>query len=641
MYKILIQTLLIISLLFGTVSISNTPLKTQAFASNFQKAINISSRYSTDFGSSEFRQVVDRMKTNGANTITFVIQHNVQSLNSNEVFAIANTPTDDALLAGVNYVKSIGMKPAFSMFVECNCGTWRAVINPSDRNLFFSSYNTVLQKYAKIAQASGVDYINIGTEMYSLTNPAVNTLNTQKWRDLIANTRQNYAGKLTYGGNWGAPFEEMSKIEFWNDLDFIGISAYFDLSRDEIPSVDTLKSAWTNIENTVLQPLSSRYNKPIVFTEVGYRSVNQAANAPGDWSRPAYFMEDGQVNAYEAMFSFFYNRSYLAGFNLWDVSSDPSYGGQGNTGYTFVNKKAEATVKKWFLDNVPVTPLILTGTVGSQGKMSAKVQSPVTGLKPNQPAVLKYEIQNRSAGVSNVKVLFEILDSTGAIVHNSYLSNQDINNAETKSFEKAWTPIRSGNYKLRGGVFSDNWSTNHEWFDSIANLTVDAVPVSSSSITSSSFMINSLSAVSSIPSSIISSSSSVARSSSVISSITSGPASSRISSSSIAISSAPTINSNLSVWWPTNDVNMTGNAPFNAVLNGRSVNDYKMFWQVDNGGQVEMYNDNQSGGYKFFWVNFSTWTWKPKTERYKITFTAKDNNGQVLATNSVNIFANR
>jgi hypothetical protein len=86
---------------------------------------------------------------------------------------------------------------------------------------------------------------------------------------------------------------------------------------------------------------------------------------------------------------------------------------------------------------------------------------------------------------------------------------------------------------------------------------------------------------------------------------------------------------------------MTGNAPFKAVLDGKAVSDYKMYWQVDNGGQVEMYNDNASGGYKFFWVDFSSWTWKPKTERYKITFTAKSNSGQVIATNSVNIFANK
>jgi hypothetical protein len=652
MHKILLHTILIISLFLTTIISFNTPIQTQAFATNFQKAVNIRSRYNTDFGSSEFRQVVDRMKSDGVNTITFVIQHNVQNPNSNDVFAIANTPTDEAIVSGVNYVKSKGMKAAFSMFVECNCGSWRAVINPSDRNQFFSSYNTVVQKYARIAQTNGIDYINLGTEMFSLTSPTVNSQNTQKWKDLIANTRANYSGKLTYGGNWGEPYEEMSKVEFWNDLDFIGISAYFDLSREEVPSVATLSSAWTNIENTVLSPLSSRFNKPIVFTEIGYRSVNQAANAPGDWSRPAYFMEDGQVNAYEAMFSFFNNRSYLAGINIWDVSSDPNDGGQGNTNYTFVNKKAEATVKKWFLDNMPAVPLTLTGTIGSQGKMSAEVKSPITGLKPNQAALLKYDIQNRSTAVNNVKVLFEVLDSTGAIVYNSYLSNQSINNAETKSFEKSWTPTKAGSYKLRGGVFAENWATTYEWFDNIASLTVDAAPSSSSSVISISSNSNSQIATSSVTtSSAFAQSSSQITASSIASSIAtsqvatnstvSSPRSSIISSSSTATSSAPTINSNLSIWWPANDVNMTGNAPFYAVLNGRSLNDYKMYWQVDNGGQVEMYNDSQFGGYKFFWVNFATWTWKPKTERYKITFTAKDNGGQVLATNSVNIFANK
>ena len=626
MHKTILQLLLIISIFSNTFISFNPTIKPQAFVNNFQKAINIRSRYNTDFASNEFKQVVDRMKIDGANTITFVIQHNVQNLNSNDVFPTAITPTDDALTSGINYVKSKGMKAALNMFVDCNCGAWRAEINPSDRTAFFNSYNSVVQKFAKIGQASGVDFINLGTEMASLSNPAVNSQNTQKWRDLIRNTRANYSGRLTYGGNWGAPYEEMSKIEFWNDLDFIGISAYFDLSKDEIPSVDTLKAAWGNVDTNTLQPLVNKWNKPIVFTEMGYRSVNQAANAPGDWSRPAYFMEDGQANAYEALFSFFNTKNYFAGINIWDISSDPNYGGQGNIDYTFVNKKAEATIKKWFLDSSSLPPTVLTGVLGSQGKMSSEIKSITTGLKLNQANSLKYNIQNRSTDVNNVNVLFEVVDNANTIIYNDYFTGQNINNAETKTFEKSWTPTKSGAYKLRGGVFSPDWKTTYEWFDNITSLEVVNLPVSSSSI-----VLSSSSSVKSFSSAILP----------PVSSLASSISSSIISSSTSTANSTPEINSNLSVWWPANDINMSGNAPFKAVLDGKSVNDYKMYWQVDNGGQVEMYNDNTNGGYKFFWVDFSSWTWKPKTERYKITFTAKNNTGQIIATKSVNIFANK
>jgi hypothetical protein len=616
MHKTIFQILLIVSLFFTTLLTFSQPIQVQAFVNNFQKAINIRSRYNTDFASNEFKQVVDRMSTDGANTITFVIQHNVQTLNSNDVFATAITPTDEALVTGINYVKSKGMKAALNMFVDCTCGAWRAEINPSDRTAFFNSYNTAIQRFAKIGQTTGVDFINLGTEMASLSNPGVNAQNTQKWRDLIGNTRANYAGKLTYGGNWGAPYEEMSKIEFWNDLDFIGISAYFDLSKDELPSVDTLKNAWVSIENNTLQPLASKWNKPIVFTEMGYRSVNQAGNSPGDWSRPAYFMEDGQANAFDALFSFFSTKGYFAGINIWDISSDPNYGGQGNVDYTFVNKKAETIIKKWFLDNAPVQPNTLTGILGSQGKMATEIKSQITGLKPTQPNSIKYSIQNRNVGVTNANVLFEVVDGTGTIIYNDFLTGQSINNGETKTFEKFWTPTKPGTYKVRGGVFTPNWQTAYEWFDNITSLDVVSAPVVSSSLITKSSSSSTLPS-SSTPSSIIA------------------------SSSSSATSPTPVISTNLNIWWPANDVNMTGNAPFKAALDGKNVNDYKMYWQVDNGGQVEMYNDNASGGYKFFWVDFSSWTWKPKTERYKITFTAKNNTGQVIATNSVNIFANR
>lgn len=632
MFKLTFRLFLIIAVIFGFSGIFTAKINIQAFVNNFQKSVNIRSRYSTDFASNEFRQVVDRMKVDGANTISLVIQHNVQNLNSNDIFPVWITPTDDALNSGINYIKSKGMAVAFNMFVDCNCGAWRAEINPSDRSVFFNSYNNIIQKYSKIAQTNGISFINLGTETAKLTGPQYSNQNTQKWRDLIRNTRANFSGKLTYGGNWGYPFEEITQIEFWDDLDFIGVSAYFDLSKDETPSVSTLQNSWNNINNNTLQPLVSRWNKPIFFTEIGYRSVNQAGNSPGDWSRPAYFMEDGQANAFEAVFSYFNDKSYLAGLNIWDINSDPNYGGQGNVDYTFVNKKAEAIVKKWFTSNIPTVPITLIGKLGVNSKMASELKSSTSNLIVDKSIPFQLNIQNRSIPLSDTNVLIEVIDSAGAIVYKDYFGGESFGTGETKSYSKSWTPTISGNYTLRGGVFAANWSSNIEWFDSVSPLSIAALPSSSSVIASSS-----------APSSSSSSSSMRQSSSAISSSIVSSSSTPSISSSSISISSissAPVINSNLGIWWPANDINMSGVVPFKATIIGKNVNDYKMYWQVDNGSRVEMYNTDESGGYKFFWIDFDAWTWKPKNERYKITFTAKDNAGLLIATNSVNIFAN-
>jgi hypothetical protein len=220
-------------------------------------------------------------------------------------------------------------------------------------------------------------------------------------------------------------------------------------------------------------------------------------------------------------------------------------------------------------------------------------------------------------------ILFEIADSSGNIVYKDYFANENINTGEIKTYSKTWTPNKSGQFTLRGGVFNSNWN-NIEWFENIGTLNISAPIISSSSIASSS---SSYTSKSSSSLSTSSSSSSLATSSS--------------KSSSSSSSSVPTISSNLNVWWPANDVNMTGAAPFNAMVDGKNVRDYTMYWQVDGGGLIEMYNSDDYGGYKFFWVDFNGWTWKPKTEKYKITFVAKDNNGQTFATNSVNIFANK
>jgi hypothetical protein len=52
--------------------------------------------------------------------------------------------------------------------------------------------------------------------------------------------KKNLLGKLTYAANW----DDFDKVPFWNELDYIGIDAYFPLSNATTPSVLELNDAW-------------------------------------------------------------------------------------------------------------------------------------------------------------------------------------------------------------------------------------------------------------------------------------------------------------------------------------------------------------------------------------------------------------
>lgn len=110
------------------------------------------------------------------------------------------------------------------------------------------------------------------------------------WRGIIANTRKLYSGKITLASN----FDNYHEISFWDDLDFIGINAYFSLrSIHRTPISDEalyheLVQGWKNIFSDISEFKTSYQlrNKPIFFTEIGYTKKQGCTMAP--WGGEGY-----------------------------------------------------------------------------------------------------------------------------------------------------------------------------------------------------------------------------------------------------------------------------------------------------------------------------------------------------------------
>jgi hypothetical protein len=329
--------------------------QTEAAVTNWQKGAAIIPLSSTDFGSESFKQSVLNLKSTGANYVSLVVPLYQSSLSSTDVARGWNTPTDASLNSAIDYIHAQGMKVMIKFHVESYGHEWRAYINPNDRNAWFSAYGGLVKYYAKLAEAKGVEEICLGAELISMSTATSNSTNTSQWVKLIGEVRAMYGGKLTYSANWGGSdfANEKNHIEFWSSLDYIGIAAYFNLNANG--DVESLKGAWDNWNRSEIEPLSVKYNKPILFTEIGYRSVTNAHYSPWDYSQGGGADENEQANDYEALFSYWNTKSFMQGVHLWDWNSNPNSGGPGSTSYTPQNKKAQTVMKNWFTGAV-VTP---------------------------------------------------------------------------------------------------------------------------------------------------------------------------------------------------------------------------------------------------------------------------------------------
>jgi hypothetical protein len=203
-----------------------------------------------------------------------------------------------------------------------------------------NNYRKYILEFADLADSVNAEIFCIGTEfrIASIERPAF-------WKKLIKDIRKIYKGKITYAANW----DNYQNIKFWEDLDYIGIDAYFPLSDEKTPSVDILKKKWKPIKHD-LESFAYRYNKPVLFTEYGYQSMDY--NTSGHWKnekRSASVNLDAQKNAYCAFFETFWMENWVAGGFFWKWYPDyVNAGGSSHKDFTPQNKDAMQLVHIWY-----------------------------------------------------------------------------------------------------------------------------------------------------------------------------------------------------------------------------------------------------------------------------------------------------
>ncbi|TNE45091.1 MAG: hypothetical protein EP343_27875 [Deltaproteobacteria bacterium] len=204
---------------------------------------------------------------------------------------------------------------------------------------FFANYEAMLLFWAKFCEEEKVEMFGLGLEYLTLVKE-----HPDRWRKMIASVRKVYKGKLTYSANW---YEEYKAVTFWDTLDTIGIGAYFELNVEPNATPEEIRTQWTPILND-LKSLSQQYNKPILFTEVGYTAFHDAARYPWKWqddlSRPLSL--DHQADCYQVLFETFSEQPWFEGMFLWRFYTSPEK--RPRYDYNPIGKPAENVIQQWF-----------------------------------------------------------------------------------------------------------------------------------------------------------------------------------------------------------------------------------------------------------------------------------------------------
>jgi len=215
---------------------------------------------------------------------------------------------------------------------------WRGVINPPSWDDWFEQYTKFVVYFAKIAAVNHVEIFSVGSELVSTERY------TDRWRSVIREVRKVYSGKLTYSANW----DHYKVVEYWDDLDLVGMTSYYKLADEPVPTLDTLMREWAPIKEGILL-WQSRIGKPLLFTEVGWCSQEGTAIEPWNYYYKQKATEGGleeQRRCYRAFMDTWKNTPQVGGVLWWEWMNTP--GGPSDFNYTPRGKPAEKELRAWF-----------------------------------------------------------------------------------------------------------------------------------------------------------------------------------------------------------------------------------------------------------------------------------------------------
>jgi hypothetical protein len=360
----------------------------------------------------------------GANAVTLAFEYGIDVKNS-AVYADANyTESQSVIAATIAEAKGRGLSVMVRPLLDFldptrigpySVGDWRSTYNPTNPAAFFASYKTMIVAIAQMAQTNGAASLSIGAELDQLTGSAY----LSYWTDIITSVRAVFSGKLTYSADWDdniSPWQGQhgltagtgnltTQVSFWSQLDYLGIDCYAPLSDAGDPTLAGLMAGWTSTPSdstslavtgnqsliSYFASVATQVGKPLLFTEIGYESANDAAKQPSGTSTNVYDPAL-QANLYSAFFQAWQQsgNNSLLGVYFWNWDPNAAEVGPGNgPNFSPQGQPAQAVVTANFSAPAPalqVTPATNIASSGNQGG-------------PFSPSSFQYQLQATTGSV--------------------------------------------------------------------------------------------------------------------------------------------------------------------------------------------------------------------------------------------------
>ncbi len=311
----------------------------------FQKGMCLAHRHSLEdgYGSENCRKQLEALKAINVTWVS-ITPFADQAQYNKPTLALDDDPTlsPDRVALVIDQAHEAGMKVLLNPHIWNNDFRehWRGEIwmeNEADWKAWWEDYDRYILSYANLAQDKKVDLFCVGSELVACA-----TGREADWRRLIREVRKVYTGPLIYAANW----DEYDKIKFWDALDYAGIDFFPPLIDEASPDRAAIKSAMESFAHRV-DAFHRKWKKPIVLTEIGYKSVEWTTSRPWEWRSGAKIDLDLQARAYEAALQVFPQQKWCRGMYWWKWYTAPR-GGPNDSDFTPQGKPAEKVIAKYY-----------------------------------------------------------------------------------------------------------------------------------------------------------------------------------------------------------------------------------------------------------------------------------------------------
>jgi hypothetical protein len=285
-----------------------------------------------------YDRMVGEIAGEGAGYVSLVVMWRQHDIHANDIAPSDNTIADDRLRAVIKDAHAHNLKVFLFPILEIEVRRaleWRGTLQPKDVNAWWASYENFIMHYAQLGADEKVELFAVGSELVS----------TEVWQDrwthLIRQVRKTLPnGQLLYSANW----DHFEQVTFWDLVDYVGVTAYNELTKSNDASEDELARAWADTRATLVQ-FSQKVKKPLVITEIGYTSQDGAAVHPWDYTLHAKIDLEEQRRCYAAFVDAWSGEDALAGVYWWNWYGD---GGDKDASYTPKGKPAEKVLHDWY-----------------------------------------------------------------------------------------------------------------------------------------------------------------------------------------------------------------------------------------------------------------------------------------------------